>query len=76
MVFHPKTKTYVKNTGIILAIISALATGAQQYMKLEEAKIVIHNEKTRQDQFEIFYSNEQDKLNCTLDSLKVKHKCH
>ena len=69
-------KPVVKNTGIIIAIISAIATGFGQYVKLEEAKMTIANETKRQDQFEIFYSDEQDRLNCTLDSLKVKHKCN
>ena len=64
-----KAKSKMKQGGIALAIISALGTGFSQYIKLEE-------EKVRQDKFEVFYSNEQDRINCALDSARISHKCN
>lgn len=70
-----RVKKVAKQGGIAIAILSTLGTGFSQYVKLEEAKLTIAKEKTRQDQFEIFFSNEQDKIYCMLDSIKIK-KCN
>lgn len=86
----PKKKNLVKKGSIGLVILSTIGTGWQQYtkveeqrfkleeqrLKLEEEKVKVEIGKRRQDQFEIFFSNEQDKIYCLLDSMKIKNKCN
>lgn len=52
-----RVKNGVKKTGIVVAILGAITSCVNAYVKLAE-------QKSKREQFEVFYSNEQDKLRC------------
>lgn len=69
---------------VFLGFLTALCTTAGTYFKFkadqletkaDSLKMENTKEKHKREDFEVFFSNEQDKFYCMLDSMKLK-KCN
>lgn len=65
-----KVKQAAKKHGVAIAILGFLSTATPYILS------AVEKEKALRERNEIFFSNEQDRINCIFDSLRVRTNCN